>query len=185
MTEAKEVDGYSPERVNSRNNEIKSIQNELKAEVFNLSFTPASLTDRDIPALVTLISKLFQEIEPNIVYLPNRSDAHSDHGVSFKAAFSCTKVFRYPSIKTVLMYETISETDFAPALPEAMFLPNYFVDISDFLAMKLDLLGIYASELADHPFPRSIQGVKALATVRGAASGVKSAEAFQLLKQIK
>jgi hypothetical protein len=55
---------------------------------------------------------------------------------------------------------------------------------SDFFEEKLKIMEIYASELGEHPFPRSIENIKALAHFRGASSGVKYAEAFQLLKFI-
>ena len=45
------------------------------------------------------------------------------------------------------MYECISETEFAPALPEKAFVPNYFVDITDFFKEKLQLMQVYQSEL--------------------------------------
>lgn len=82
------------------------------------------------------------------------------------------------------MYECISETEFAPALAENSFCPNYFVDITPFLRQKIDLLKVYKSEIGEHPFPRSIRNIEALATFRGASVGVEYAEAFQLLKYI-
>ena len=75
-----------------------------------------------------------------------------------------------------------TETDFSLD-PAAQFHPNVFVDISDHLERKLELLGIYGSELAPHPFPRSLEAIRALAVVRGAASGFAAAEAFQLLRE--
>jgi hypothetical protein len=43
---------------------------------------------------------------------------------------------------------------------------------------------IFESELGQHPFPRSLENIKALAHFRGASVGVQYAEAFQLLKYI-
>ena len=43
---------------------------------------------------------------------------------------------------------------------------------------------IFKSELGEHPFPRSIKNIKALAIFRGATVGVNYAEAFQLIKYI-
>jgi LmbE family N-acetylglucosaminyl deacetylase len=97
---------------------------------------------------------------------------------------ACTKSFRYPFIKRVLMYECISETEFAPALPEKIFIPNFFVDISKYLEKKLEIMRIYESELGEHPFPRSERNIEALAVFRGASVGVEYAEAFQLIKFI-
>lgn len=82
------------------------------------------------------------------------------------------------------MYECISETEFAPALAEKAFLPNYFVDITDYISQKLEIMKIFESEISEHPFPRSLENIKALAHFRGASVGVKYAESFQLLKYI-
>ena len=82
------------------------------------------------------------------------------------------------------MYECLSETEFAPILPERVFQPNYFVDIADYFAIKIEIMKVYASELSEHPFPRSIRNIEALATFRGASVGVEYAEAFQLIKFI-
>ncbi len=82
------------------------------------------------------------------------------------------------------MYETISETEFAPALPESAFTPNVFVDMSRFLDAKIRAMKIYKSEMGQHPFPRSEDNIRALATFRGATINAKAAEAFMLLKAI-
>ena len=38
-------------------------------------------------------------------------------------------------------------------------------------------------EFSEHPFPRSEKAIKALATLRGSASGFEAAEAFMLLRE--
>jgi len=144
-----------------------------------------SLSSRDLVKMVPEISQVFQDVKPELIYVLNRSDAHSDHRVVFDAVMSCTKSFRYPSIREVLMYECISETEFAPALPEKAFMPNCFIDISEQFTEKINLMSIYDSELGEHPFPRSNRNIEALATYRGASCGVEYAEAFQLIKSYR
>jgi LmbE family N-acetylglucosaminyl deacetylase len=90
--------------------------------------------------MIPKISSLFQEVQPEVIYTLNRSDAHSDHRYLSDAIMVCTKSFRYPFIKKVLMYECISETEFAPALHEKIFIPNYFVDITPFFAKKIEII---------------------------------------------
>lgn len=133
--------------------------------------------------LVKMFSDHFSKIEPSIVYLPFLSDAHSDHRAAFRAAFSATKNFRHPYINKILMMETQSETDFSVGTSEVSFSPNYYVNITDLLHSKIEIAKIYESEFKNHPFPRSVRGIEALATVRGAAAGCEFAEAFQLLKE--
>ncbi|WP_423818744.1 PIG-L deacetylase family protein [Salinimicrobium sp. TIG7-5_MAKvit] len=176
---------FSKERVESRKQEIKEVERTIGiSKTFLLRYPTMSLSSRSVIEMVSDISEIFNEVKPEIVYCVNRSDAHSDHRVTFDAVMACTKSFRYPFIKKVLMYECLSETEFAPALPEKAFIPNYYVDISNFMDNKIKTMQIYDSELGEHPFPRSIENIKALATYRGASVGVKYAEAFQLIKYI-
>lgn len=180
-----ETGGFSEERVRSRNEEIKTVAHKIGAEkTFQLDYPTMSLSSSSLISMVPKISEVFNEVKPEIIYCLNRSDAHSDHRITFDAVMACTKSFRYPFVKQVLMYECISETEFAPNLPEKIFMPNYFVDITSFMSEKLGIMKVYESELGEHPFPRSIKNIEALATFRGASIGVEYAEAFQLIKFI-
>jgi len=78
--------------------------------------------------------------------------------------------------------ETLSETEFAPSTKEDMFCPNFFVDISQFISKKINIMSLYTGETATPPFPRSIENIKALSTYRGAMCGVDAAESFMLLR---
>jgi LmbE family N-acetylglucosaminyl deacetylase len=154
-------------------------------EVFQLGYPTTFMDTFPLLEAISKIADIFKQLTPEVVYIPNRSDVHSDHRVTFDAAFACTKSFRYPSIKKVLMYETISETEFAPAIAGNMFAPNYYVDVTEQFERKVSLIKrLYASELGYQPFPRSIENITLLATLRGSTVGVRYAEAFQLLKQV-
>lgn len=180
-----ESQGFSKERVSSRSDEIKTVAKEIGAKkTFQLDYPTMSLSSSSLITMVPKISEVFNEVKPEIIYCLNRSDAHSDHRITFDAVMACTKSFRYPFIRQVLMYECISETEFAPNLPEKMFMPNYFVEITSFMYEKLEIMKVYESELGEHPFPRSLKNIEALATFRGASVGVEYAEAFQLIKFI-
>lgn len=184
-TNITESAGFSEERVQSRQKEIRQVEKELGfKKIFLLDYPTMDLSSSSVITMVPKISEVFNEVKPEIIYCVNRSDAHSDHRITFDAVMACTKSFRYPYVKKVLMYECLSETEFAPALFEKAFIPNYFVDISKFFKSKLEVMRIYQSELGDHPFPRSERNIEALATYRGASVGVEYAEAFQLIKFI-
>ncbi len=186
VTNISEEIGFSKERVALRQAEIDKVADMYGfREVFKLDYPTMHLSSSDLITMVPKISEVFQKVRPNIIYSLNRSDAHSDHRVIFDATMACTKSFRYPFIEQVLMYECISETEFAPALPEKMFMPNYFIDISEYLEQKLEIMQVFESEVASHPFPRSLENIRALAHFRGAVAGVQYAEAFQLIKFIE
>lgn len=178
--------GYKEEFVSKRQKEIKEIKEIIGfASVTKLDYPTMTLSSEALIELIPKISEIVSRLKPEVIYTTNRSDAHSDHRIVFDAVAACTKSFRYPSIKKFIMYETLSETEFAPALIEKQFIPNYFVDISDFMNEKIELMKVYSSELGKHPFPRSIENIKALATLRGAFAGVRYAEAFQIVHIIE
>lgn len=173
--------GWSEETVRQRADEIRRSA-ELFGfyKVFTLNYPTTELDRVPTNDLVAGISDAFRSFEPEEVFVPHPSDVHTDHRIVFEAVASCTKWFRYPSVKRVLAYETLSETDFGLGANHG-FRPNVFVDIEPFLDSKLRAMDIYASELGAFPFPRSHETIRALATLRGAASGFKAAEAFELL----
>ena len=183
VTSITEEHGWPAERVASRTDEIRRVAAAAGfRRTIELGLPTARLDEQPLSALIQRVGEVMRDCEPSVVLLPSPGDAHSDHRVVFDAVSACTKWFRYPSVRRVLAYETLSETDFGLD-PAAAFIPNVFVDISAQLDRKLELLGIYASELGAHPFPRSLEAVRALAQVRGAASGFAAAEAFQLLRE--
>lgn len=164
-------------------NNVKDMFNFDEVKIFN--FFPTTLDQLPKAELIGKFNEYFQELEPNIVYLPYGGDAHSDHKVVFEAAVACTKSFRNPSVKSVRIYETLSETDFGFNPDNNGFKPNLFIDIEDQLDKKIEILNIYASELKEPPFPRSEKAVRALALLRGQIAGTIAAESYMLLKEIK
>ena len=175
--------GWSEAKVESRETEISRISKFFGFdEVHNLRLPTTKLDTLPIGDIVQKISDCIKSYCPDEVFIPHLGDAHTDHGVVFNATVSCTKSFRYPFIKRVLSYETISETDFGLDISTA-FVPNVFIDISDFLEQKLNAMEIYSSEMGEFPFPRSRESIEALAKLRGSTAGFKSAEAFQLLRE--
>jgi LmbE family N-acetylglucosaminyl deacetylase len=176
---------YSKEFITKRNEEIALVRDKYQMDqVFKLDYSPASLDNTPIKNLIGDIANIFKQIKPEIIYLPFRNDIHTDHKVVFDSVLSCTKSFRYPFIRKVLAYETVSETEFAAPLGSNIFQPNCFSDISDFMEEKIEIMNIYSSEMGQHPFPRSEKNLRALATFRGAIAGVEYAESFMILKEI-
>ena len=151
------------------------------AETIKLNFPTQKLHTVDLKDIIMKISDTMNRIQPDTIYMMFNNDVHSDHRVAFDAAYSCTKSFRYPFIKRILMIEALSETEFALSTPATVFVPNVFVDITPYMDKKQDIMSMYEGELMEEPYPRSLSSIKALARVRGSRAGVMYAEAFQLL----
>lgn len=168
-----------------RENEIQRVAEEYGFEsTHHLKLKTMHVDEYTMSELIGKISKIILEVQPEIIYLPFKCDVHSDHRKIFEAVYSCTKSFRYSFIKKIYMMETLSETEFAPSTKEDSFIPNVFVDISDFMERKIEIMQIFESEIAEHPFPRSERNIRALGTLRGATGGCEYAESFVLLKEI-
>lgn len=185
MTAISSEIGYDTQQARARDNQIKAVANAYGFEkVFLLNMPTTKLDTVPRAEMVESVSRVIDEIKPVDVYLPHRNDIHSDHKVTFDVAISATKTFRSPSIKRVFMYEVISETEFSPPIENNAFLPNSFSDITNQIDRKVEIMNIYKGEMGTHPFPRSAENIKALATFRGATAGVRYAEAFMILKEV-
>lgn len=184
-TTIKEKNGFSFERVNSRQKEIKKVAEMYEfAGYKQLDFNTTELDQIPKNILVNEISEYVNEVKPHTMYLPYRNDVHSDHAQIFDASVACTKSFRYPFVKKVCVYETLSETEFGMRTDDPGFKPNMWVDITKYLDTKIEIMKVFESELGEHPFPRSIENIKALSKFRGATVNCLYAESFMCLKEI-
>lgn len=185
ITGVSEKEGFTAEFVQGREEQISKVFALYGFKrVYKLGFPTTKLHVVDLNVLMTAISNVVTDIMPELVYTVNRSDIHTDHQIAAKAVASCTKSFRYPFIKKILMYECVSETEIAPALPENLFIPGVYSDISDFIEKKLEIMNIYASEVQQPPLPRSLENIRALARYRGSSVSVPYAEAFMLVREL-
>jgi len=183
VTSMHEKNGWAIEKVNQRNDEISKVSDTYQFEdIFTLEYPTTKVDTFPISDLIDNISNIVIKVSPEIIYMPFVLDAHTDHQVVATAINTSIKWFRYPSIKKVLMYETPSETGFN-FITDRAFHPNVFVNISQYLDDKIKTMKIFASEIDEHPFPRSEKVIQALATLRGSQSGYQAAEAFELVYQ--
>lgn len=185
VTTMTEAAGYEPQAIQARRQLIREVSQAVGFHSTHPLEFPATLLDTlPISTLVSAIGEVVDQTAADTLYLPYEHDVHTDHGVVFNAAKGCCKWFRHAQVKRVYVYETMSESDFAMAPQGPGIQINRYVDISDHLQGKLDLLGLYHSETAPFPFPRSLEAIEALARVRGAACGCHAAEAFQVIREI-
>ena len=138
------------ERVLFRKRLIETISEAYHFDGVEYLALPAALLHTvDVKDLVAQLSEILNRICPNIIYMMFAYDVHSDHRVAFDAVYSCTKSFRYPFIEKIYMMETLSETEFAVATSARTFLPNVYVDITDYMDMKLAIMRKYPRQLME------------------------------------
>ena len=184
VTSMKNPQKFSADSVQKRRIQIQKIEEFYSCEkAYHLDFPSTELEMIESSEAIDMFAKIFGEIKPEMVVLPDFNDAHSDHKRVFDWCLACTKVFRFPYVKKIMTMEIVSETDFGR--PESPFLPNYFVNITNYIDKKIEAMKIYDTEISDAPFPRSEEHITSLATVRGVAAGVRFAESFRLIKWIE
>ncbi|MDX9694746.1 MAG: PIG-L deacetylase family protein [Bacteroidales bacterium] len=165
--------------------QLKYVEKVAKAYNFDgwkqLSFLATELEQYPLGKIISSISNYIREIVPTTIYFHHFADVHSDHKIAFDAIQSCTKNFRYPFIEKILLFETLSETEFAPAIRNNAFVPNVFNDITPYLEKKLEIMKLFTTEQMEEPFPRALSTIRALARYRGSRIGAEYAEAFTLI----
>lgn len=185
LTGMDEKGGYGEEGIRRREEEIDLVTKAYGFDaVYRLGYPTMRLDRVPMADLIRSLTEIFEAVSPEVLYCPFHNDVHSDHRVAFKAAMSCAKSFRQPSVRKILMMETLSETEFATASVPDAFVPNIFADITDYFHRKIEIAEIYGSEMGEHPFPRSVKNLEALASFRGAAAGCTYAESFMLVREI-
>ncbi len=177
--------GWANDAVIKRDNEIISVSKKYGfSDVFNLRLPTTKIDTLPLSDLIGKITNVYNNIKPDVIYMPFAYDVHTDHQIIAKALQSTFKWFRYPHIKKVYMYETLSESEFN-FVENRTFRPNVFVNISQYIDNKIETMNIYEGEMGVFPFPRSEKTLRSLAALRGSQSGFKSAEAFELVYERK
>ncbi|HEY2882259.1 MAG TPA: PIG-L deacetylase family protein, partial [Pirellulales bacterium] len=74
------------------------------------------------------IGVVLQEILPHTLYTPHPGDMHFEHGLTFEACLVAARPIGLAKVNRILAYETLSETEWAPAINAASFQPNVFVN---------------------------------------------------------
>lgn len=123
------------------------------------------------------------KVRPTIVALPAIS-YNQDHEAVFKAGFTACRP-HLPEVKAhprvVLSYDNPA---ISWSLEREKFHPNFYVDISDFLELKMRAVACHASQLKPRTHHASLENVEWLARVRGREISVEAAEAFMCHRYI-
>ncbi len=177
--------GWSQHLIDKRQKELNQVNEKYGfRKRFNFNLPATKLDTLPITNIIDRLKDVFNEVRPELIYMPYSNDVHTDHKVICSALQSTFKWFRYPYIKRILMYETLSETEYN-YLDGDCFRPNVFIEISKYIDAKVSAMEIYESEMGSFPFPRSVEAIRALAKLRGSNSGFEFAEAFQLVYERK
>lgn len=170
-----------------RRAEMKAAAKVVGATLFPGTAPDATLADSDENR--RSVTEIFRRFRPTLVLAHAPCDYHPDHRAGSMLAeaaswFCASRGFRTRSIAV-------------PASPElwwmdtigmAGFEPGFFVDVSDFLEIKENMLACHKSQLAragDRDFSPLSQLMRRQAEMRGTQSGARAAEAFAIHNAFK
>lgn len=154
-------------------------------ETVFLGFPAAALEDVPRYILNGKVCELIQRVKPEIVFIPHFGDMQKDHTIVVESVMVAVRPREAHRVQKVYAYETLSETEWNIPHVANIFIPNTFVDITDFFDRKIKAMSCYQSQLASFPEARSIGAVEALAKLRGSTMGADRAEAFMLIREYR
>lgn len=144
---------------------------------------PATLIGNEpVHVLNERIGAIVQLVAPEVVMCAY-PDRHIDHRLIFDSVMVATRpVGAGHGIELLAAYETLSETHWNAAHIEPNFVPNWNVDITEYIGAKLRALACYGSQIPEFPGSRSVEAAEALAKFRGTQAGFAYGESFQIIR---
>ena len=122
------------------------------------------------------LEQIISKIKPKVVFTTPHHDLNKDHQIVFDSTLIATRSTT-TGVKEILSYEL-------PGVVKTPFLHNRYVDINNQIKYKINAFKMYKSEVEKFPHPRSIKAIENLSIQRGIESGLKNAEAFEIIKSI-
>ena len=144
------------------------------AQLLNARLIVGDLPDSQVPEgaqTIDLIERVVREVVPTHVYTHSSHDAHQDHRNVHFATCVATR-----HISNLYCYQSPSST--------TEFRPNLFVDISDHMDAKVQMIQAYHSQVSRHA---GLDGQYISATARywGRHAGYGLVEPLEIIRQLE
>jgi LmbE family N-acetylglucosaminyl deacetylase len=171
------------DKLNILNNEIQKANKVIGIKkVFIESFPDNRFDSVDLLDIVKVISKVKNEIKPDIIFTHFENDLNIDHQITYKAVITATRPMEDECVKEIYSFEILSSTEWNYPLS---FSPDTFFDISTTINKKIEAMKEYTSELCFYPHPRSLEGIELNAKYQGMRVGKKYVEAFKSIRILR
>jgi LmbE family N-acetylglucosaminyl deacetylase len=173
-----------------RENEIAELRKQAEnankilgvKKVYTFDFPDNRFDTVPLLDIVKTIEKIKEDIKPDIVFTHHYGDLNIDHQLTFMAVMTAFRPTKDESVKEIYSFEIPSSTEWNAPSPLTYFMPDYFINISKFLEIKINALEEYEAELRDFPHPRSLKAVELNAKLWGVKVGFEAAEAFKTIR---
>ena len=130
---------------------------------------------KEIPyhhSVVEPLDQIISSYQPDLIFSHWPFDTHQAHQGAALSSISAARYFN-----SILLFEPITPS----GRSYVAFRPQVYIDITDFIDIKLEALAAHKSEYEKYG-SRWLEAVKARANHRGFEMGVKFAEAFEVMR---
>jgi len=174
----------------NKKNEIEVLNTEIQKandiigikKTFVKSFPDNRFDSVDLLDIIKVISKVKDEVQPDIIFTHYEHDLNVDHRITYQAVITATRPMEGECVKEIYSFEILSSTEWNYPLS---FSPDTYFDISDTIDLKVQAMKEYTSELCVYPHPRSLEGIELNAKYQGIRVGKQHVEAFKSIRIIK
>lgn len=101
----------------------------------------------DLLDIIKVIEQEIVKYQPEIIYTHHIGDVNIDHRRIHQAVVTAIRPTPGSTVKTLLFFEVASSTEWQTPGSAPAFTPNWFVDISQTLSLKLEALAAYEFEM--------------------------------------
>ncbi len=144
---------------------------ERAAERLGATFVCGHLPDTVLAqtAAQGVIAPLIREYEPSVVYVHTPHDTHQDHRTAYAAIMVEAR-----NVPNIYCYQSPST--------HIDFRPTHFVDITTVLSKKVELIGLFQTQVGIRPYLADDM-ITATARYWGRFAGYKLVEPFEVVRQ--
>lgn len=176
----------------NRSEELKNLKSciEKAAQIIQIKKTyffdfPDNRFDSvDLLDIVKIIENIKMEVKPEIIFTHHGGDLNVDHQITFQAVMTACRPLKDETVRAIYSFEVPSSTEWNSPYRSDYFKPNFFMDISETIPLKMKAMEQYQSEIRTFPHPRSVKGLEIIAQNRGMQVGLLFAEAFEVVRII-
>lgn len=156
-------------------------------DTFFYDFPAPRLDTHPTYKISNAIEERIREREADTIFVSHRGDIHQDHRVIFEAALVAARPINNNPVKRIYTYETLSETEWSAPYGDDVFFPTVFIEIQEQdLERKVAAFNSYSPPRRQFPpHPRSTEGIRNLAKLRGATISSDYAEAFCCVREVR
>lgn len=173
----------------TRLEEFDSVMRYLKVDDWEVLFTDPethlaldALPRKRLIRLLESDARLsIDKLQPTMVMIPAVS-YNQDHEALFRAGLTATRPGAPGQKYTVPFVLTYDNTSLFWSGEASRFHPNVYIDVSEFLDIKISALRMHASQVRGALYHGSPEGLEICTRARGREASVEAAEGFCLLR---